>query len=283
MRASSIRRYRGLARAISTIVVSLIALGCESAAPPSAADAETEDHDAAAEPVVSITRLPGNPIVRPHMDDRMGHNVQGPSLIRVPDWLPDPLGRYYLYFADHKGDYIRLAYADELTGPWKIHTPGSLQLAQSHFATEPAAIPDDVDPDDDRWAKAVREGVPTPIGSATKPHIASPDVHVREDRREIVMYYHGLEDFRFQRSRVATSKDGISFESLEPLIAHSYLRAFRHDGQWYAMAMPGIFYRSPDGIDDWEEGPTLFPATMRHAALLLHGNELLVFWRQRRR
>ena len=86
-------------------------------------------------------RLPGNPIIRPRMDDRMGRNVQGPSLIRVPDWVRKPLGRYYLYFADHKGDYIRLAYADALTGPWQIHRPGSLQLSEALFPLERIAAP----------------------------------------------------------------------------------------------------------------------------------------------
>jgi len=75
-------------------------------------------------PFCRVRRFDHNPIIRPHMDDRMGANVQGPSLIRVPDWLPDPLGRYYLYFADHKGSYIRLAYADALEGPWRTHRPG---------------------------------------------------------------------------------------------------------------------------------------------------------------
>ena len=227
---------------------------------------------------VKVTRLVENPIIRPSMDARMGTNVQGPSLIRVPDWLPDPLGRYYLYFADHKGSYIRLATADQVAGPWEIHTPGSLLLEQSHFLTEPARIPDDVDPTQDRWRNAAAVGVPVPIDSATKPHIASPDVHVRDDRREVVMYYHGLEGFRFQRSRVATSKDGLSFVAKEPLIANSYLRAFQHAGQWYAMGMPGVFYRSPDGLGDFEQGPTLFPRTMRHSALLKRGNTLFVFW-----
>jgi hypothetical protein len=59
-----------------------------------------------------IDRLPQNPLIRANMDERMGGNIAGPSLIRVPDWIERPLGRYYLYFADHKGDYIRLAYAD---------------------------------------------------------------------------------------------------------------------------------------------------------------------------
>ncbi len=65
---------------------------------------------------MKVDRLPTNPIIQPQMDGRMGDNVNGPSLIRVPDWLPNPLGKYSLYFAHHRGDYIRLAYADELGG-----------------------------------------------------------------------------------------------------------------------------------------------------------------------
>ena len=63
---------------------------------------------------VHVARLSGEPIIRPHMDDRMGSNINGPSLIRVPGWVEKPLGRYYLYFAGHKGAYIRLACADAL-------------------------------------------------------------------------------------------------------------------------------------------------------------------------
>ena len=278
MHAPTIPGFPALAVAMTLLPMALTVLGCggETVLPEPGADGS--EHSSAVGFDVTVTRLPDNPIIRPQMDDRMGHNVQGPSLIKVPDWLPNPLGRYYLYFADHKGDYIRLAYADDLSGPWHMHTSGSLALADSHFLTDPAAVPVDVDPTAPRWAKAVREGVPTPIDSATKPHIASPDVHVRHDRHEIVMYYHGLEDFRFQRSRVATSKDGLTFTGREPLISRSYLRGFQHDGQWYAMGMPGIFSRSSDGISDWEEGPTLFPATMRHGALLKRSERLLVFW-----
>ena len=65
----------------------------------------------------TVTRLTDGPIIVPNMDARMGSNIQGPSLIRVPEWIDDPLGNYYLYFADHRGTYIRLAYADEITGP----------------------------------------------------------------------------------------------------------------------------------------------------------------------
>ena len=93
---------------------------------------------------VTVRRFTENPIITPDLSPRIGTNIQGPSLIRVPQWIPDPLGTYYLYFADHKGSYIRLAYADALAGPWTIHEPGALHLEDSHFSTEPARVPDDV-------------------------------------------------------------------------------------------------------------------------------------------
>ena len=72
---------------------------------------------------ITATRIMEEPIIHPGMDARIGTNINGPSVIRVPDWLAKPLGRYYLYFAHHKGTFIRLAYADNLKGPWQIH-PG---------------------------------------------------------------------------------------------------------------------------------------------------------------
>src|ERR1700716_3198501 len=59
---------------------------------------------------VRVERLGAGPLLSPQAHPAVGANIQGPSLIRVPDWVRRRLGRYYLYFADHKGTYIRLAY-----------------------------------------------------------------------------------------------------------------------------------------------------------------------------
>ncbi len=234
-------------------------------------------------PRYRVRRFDHNPIIRPHMDERMGANVQGPSLIRVPDWLPDPLGRYYLYFADHKGSYIRLAFADALEGPWHMHPPGSLQLGASRFPVQPLTPPP-TDPranDDARLpgrAPAGTAGVPPPLEDATITHIASPDVHVDHENRRIVMYYHGLVSFGTQRTRVATSGNGIDFSAREELLGPSYFRVFKHAGYTYALAMPGILLRSRDGLSGFERGPTLFEPLQRHTALLKQGERLHVFW-----
>lgn len=200
------------------------------------------------ETAIRIRRFATNPIIRPHMDRRMGDNVNGPSLIRVPDWVRDRLGRYYLYFAHHDGHYIRLAYADRLEGPWHMHEPGVLPLSGSRFAG----------------------------------HIASPDVHVDERERRIRLYFHGSDlpsgIGHPQDTRVALSSDGLNFETSPELLGRPYFRVFGWRGDVYALAMPGVVYRSRDGLGGFEEGPTLFSSAMRHSALLLEGDRLTVFY-----
>jgi hypothetical protein len=217
---------------------------------------------AAEPPTVTVTRLAGGPIITPQMDLRMGGNIQGPSLIKVPEWVENPLGQYYLYFADHRGEYIRMAYADAVTGPWTVHTPGTLTLEQSYFPT--TCPPCSLAPGQ---------------SAALYAHIASPDVHVREDLQQIVMYLHGRGEGR-QFTRHAVSSDGIHFEGREEDLGRPYFRVIKHDNAWFAMAMPGYLYRSQDGLTDFEEGPQLFSDDMRHSALMIRNNQLYVFYTQ---
>lgn len=189
-------------------------------------------------------RLGSGPIIGPHMDRRMGTNINGPSLIRVPPWVKDRLGAYYLYFSAHDGSYIRLACADALAGPWRMHEPGVLELADSYF----------------------------------EDHIASPDVIVDAERRQIRLYYHGVADASGeQKTRVALSSDGLSFQARPDILLDWYARIFRRDGVWHALTMPGRFWRSSDGLAPFTPGPLLFSSAMRHAAVRLTGDRLDVF------
>ncbi len=223
----------------------------------------------------TVIRLKENPIVRPEMlpgDD--GENICGPSLIRAPDWLEKPLGKYYLYFAHHKGSFIRLAYADRLEGPWTVYEPGTLKLEDVLSAGDYKAIK----------------------GS----HVASPDVHVDDGKKEIRMYFHGLIGPATRwghRSRVATSKDGIHFQPRPKDIGEPYFRVFQWDGYYYAVTRAGNLTRSRDGLTGWEERGDTYAlgkqamgkfaeathdkqakAIMRHTALKLDGNVLSVFF-----
>jgi hypothetical protein len=195
---------------------------------------------------MKVRRLPNNPIIRPHMDERMGDNINGPSLIKVPEWVRNPLGRYYLYFAHHQGTYIRMAFSDHLEGPWKIHTPGVLDLKDSFFGE----------------------------------HIASPDVHVMDETREIRMYYHGccMPEPPRQVTRLAVSTDGLHFEARPAILGSSYWRMFKWRDYYYVLEMPGKLRRSKSGCSGFEEGPTLFTRDMRHTAVRVDGNVLHVFY-----
>ncbi len=136
------------------------------------------------------TRLLDHPIIRPHMDRRMGGNINSPALIRMPDWAGARPGRYHLYFSDHKGRYIRLAYANALTGPWRMHGPGVLDVADSPFeATDP---PEPAPEDRPAWSRKMPsdpvtllepelpwEGVDLPLGTSV---MGGLDRRVRELR-----------------------------------------------------------------------------------------------------
>jgi len=192
---------------------------------------------------VQIRRFDTNPIIVPDMDAHMGRNINGPSLIRVPEWIERPLGRYYLYFAHHGGKYIRLAYADELSGPWTMHEPGVLPLDDTPF-----------------------------VG-----HVASPDAHVDHAERRIRMYFHGGCGSEGQWTSIARSRDGLAFDSQSERLGNGYFRVWDYGGWRYAMARSGRTYRSRDGLRDFEEGPQVVPG-VRHGAVRVDGGTLHVFY-----
>ena len=215
---------------------------------------------------VTAHRLLAGPIVRPHMDARMGDNINGPSVIEAPTWAGPALGRYYLYFADHKGTYIRLAHADRLEGPWRIHSPGCLDVADSLFCAERPAPPGPTP----AWAEGGKDWL--------YPHVASPDVHVDRAERRIRMYFHGLLPDGTQLTRAAVSDDGLAFRALPELLGPPYFRAFRHGGWHYALAYRNVVVRSRDGVSRFERGPAPLDPATRHSAALVRGDDLHVFW-----
>lgn len=197
-----------------------------------------------------VERFSTNPLITPASSPTLGDNINGPSVIRVPDWLPNPLGKYYLYFAHHAGTYIRMAYAEDLQGPWHIYEPGTLHLN---------------------------------IAEAFRDHIASPDVHVDDASRQIRMYFHGVAKARpGQWTGVAHSKDGIRFSAKPDLLGKFYFRVWQWQDHWYAVAKNnnegwGELYRAnhPDGPFELRGN---FLKDMRHAAVLVEGHTLRIFY-----
>jgi hypothetical protein len=188
----------------------------------------------------------------PHFSGSAAKNINGPALLRVPDWVPDPLGRYYLYFAHHKGDYIRLASAEAVEGPYTIHPPGVLRHLGPPF-----------------------------IGT----HVASPEIYVDEQTQTIRLYFHanlkgtGAFADQIQMTYLATSRDGLGFSVRPEQMAPFYLRVFRHGDAFYGIAKnenrDGMLLRSPDGLVPFERGPTFFPK-FRHCAVHVVGETAYV-------
>ncbi|MBK6510397.1 MAG: hypothetical protein IPG06_13715 [Haliea sp.] len=227
-------------------------------------------------------------------DHEEGENIQGPSVIRVPDWIPSamrpsPEARYYLYFAHHNGTYLRMAWAAQIEGPWHLYRSGA------DFETGHRGVLDM------GGGKTLHIG----NGVTVKNHIASPDVHVDDYRKLIVMYFHGPTLFHGeyvgQKTFVATSSFGLDFQAgIKPVMRGRHTSGFSATWEKVALSGGGQFDQAPDpyytlgspaknnsGKDLWSSGSRPFEADLfaagvsgqlRHTAAHLYNDRLSVFY-----
>jgi len=224
---------------------------------------------------ISFERFQGNPIIHEGLLPPLeGDNINGPTLIKVPDWVMNKLGKYYLYFAHHKGKYIRLAYADKLEGSWKIYEPGTLKVEDCICKDAPVGT-----------GESVRhQGAETSDDNVQ--HVASPDIFIDNARKELVLYYHCPLEYQGKKSQYslsAVSKDGLRFKADNVVLGESYFRVFRWNDYFYAIGRSSAVYRSKDGRTAFEKGPNPFlkvqnPSLLRHSAVKLVGNTAWVFY-----
>lgn len=231
---------------------------------------------------VRVTRFATNPLVTVRTSPTLGGNVNGPTVIRVPDWVERPLGRYYMYFANHRDVYIRLAYADAVSGPWTLHEPGVWHVRDSALYRP--------QPDSARFG-----------GFNT--HFASPEIFIDTANRRIVLWAHGWytngehwpaepkaaqqwanEKGYGQFSQAAVSSDGLGFTAQPAITKESYLRVFQRNGALYGMSRLGVLIRGEHPLASFTIGPNAFRDTpygstrVRHVALLPRGDRLHVFF-----
>lgn len=233
---------------------------------------------------ISVERFIDHPIIYPELDDSIGSNIQGPCLIKVPKWVNNPLGKYYLYFAEHKGSYIRLAYANNLEGPWTVYRNGSLHLSQTTFPQTNLTLTKEQEellptlPEKLGFAKDTK--IPHDlVKEAVTVHIASPAVYIDNENQKIIMYFHGLTGPAIQKTRVAFSKDGINFEQpSDEDLGKTYMRVFKYDNTYYGLSMPGQLYRSDNAFTGFEEGNIIFGPNTRHSDIMLCGDTLYVIY-----
>jgi len=223
-------------------------------------NADSADENRNAVQTISVKRCDNNPLITFASSPILGNNINGPSVIRVPGWVKKPLGKYYMYFAHHKGKYIRLAYADDLSGPWNIYETGVLHLNQ------------------------------VPI---FKNHIASPDVHIDEKMKKIQMYFHGrLKAVKAQKTLMADSEDGLLFKPDNKILGMFYFRVFKWGEYFYAIDAGGSLNRSGLTDKEWHkrEKKLIAPVTVddeygrrinvriRHSAVMVKDGLLYLFY-----
>jgi len=231
---------------------------------------------------VTARRLPENPLITTRTSPALGDNINGPTVIRVPKWVKQPLGRYYMYFAHHMGASIRLAYADAIAGPWRVHEPGVMPVRETAFFRPQPDPPENL------------ENFYT--------HVASPEIYVDEGRQRIVLWFHGWytngerwpvdqaaarewarQNAYGQFTQSGESSDGLHFDVRPEISRTSYLRVFRFGDLFYGMARLGLLLRSSDPLALFEPGPNPFAGgpyagRVRHVALLQRGTVLYVFF-----
>lgn len=183
-------------------------------------------------------------------------NINGPSVIRVPDWLKPRLAstaaadaNYILYFAHHRGDYMRAAWAEQIAGPWRLYNPLGDQ--------SPHGLRGVMDLDGDENNGGANQ-INLENNLKIINEVASPDVFLDPANQRVVMYFHGQSRGIGQRTFVSTSHDGLNFNSeadgnqpgfgIAPVqLGDFYFRGFEHKGRAYAFANKGFLLRAPEG------------------------------------
>jgi len=191
----------------------------------------------------------GNPIIVPSMfsNPSDGENINGPSLIRVPDWIPlneraDVTAQYYLYFAHHSGDYIRMAWAANIEGPYTLYndfvTVGDRGVLDNNGSN--IVLDNNI---------YIEEN-----------HLASPDVLVDDVNQRIIMYFHSGSSYYVnnveqndQVTWVSTSPYGLEFyngiESVQ--LGSSYFRVFEYNGDLFAFDNGAKTNKALDSANPW--------------------------------
>jgi len=263
------------------------------------------------DPTFQVTRLnDSQPIIDQAMFSALGvadegKNINGPSLIRIPDWIPateraHPSAVYYLYFAHHDGDYIRMAWATDVEGPWTLYQTG-VQVPLGDRGVL------------DNGGMDLDFGMGITI---EENHLASPDVHIDDENQQIIMYFHTGSSTLFngnpsgsQNTWASTSDFGLDFlAGIRPVrLGPSYFRVFSHGGELYSVDNSGFPRRALDPNNPWEptsdyyddatipslweqhpdrvlQDPIPVPRgdlRVRHSAVRVVGDELQLFYTQR--
>jgi len=167
---------------------------------------------------IQVERMSGNPMLVHEMysSERSESSIMSGCLIKVPTWVSNPLGKYYLYSAAHHArDHLDLAYADDINGPWTVYDPGVLPIEET-------------------------------CDHGELNHISAPDVHVLEDQKRFVMFFHGDTECFGHQGGIALSDDGITWRSAgyDIRIPAYFVVKRAIDGKYYGVGKKNEIFRS---------------------------------------
>ncbi len=186
-------------------------------------------------------------------------NICNPTCIELPKWCTNRLGKYYLYYADHKGKFIKLACSNNLFGNW-INVNKKI-----------APIAD--------FKNAVN-------------HIASPDIYIDNINKKIYLFTHSHSNEKIgQWTFLSVSSDGINFKQMSTkCLAPFYLRVFKFKNYFYGISKGGNLWRTKKITNKFKNHQNLFnkklnkeflhnkPGSIRHVGILIKKNKLYCFY-----
>ena len=200
-------------------------------------------------------------------NSKAGDNICGPCVIRVPEWVKNPLGKYYMYFARHSssnmsGAFIRFAYSNSPKGPWTVDNKKVLRREDLI--------------DISRYKSGE---IKKPLRK--KQHIASPDVLIDHKNQKIVMYFHG--SYKGHNTGAAVSDDGLNWKDMDIDLGEPYLRVFKHNETFYGISQGPRHNKSTrfiklNGMFKVSESHCIPSTNWRHHTILKKNYDLLVFY-----
>lgn len=206
-----------------------------------------------------------------HSYEGAGVNYNGPSIVKIPSWVAtgdraDPSANYYLYYGHHDGQYIRMAWAASIEGPWTYYrATGDKTAARQRTSTDGRGVLDfgTLTTQYDMGNTIV---VPT---YASGGHLSSPFIYLDNVNEQFVLLFHARTTWTSttrpragfvtvnQHTMVATSSDGLNFHSVSQggqvghglresaILAPFYLNPFNIRGRWYGFENQGRLWQSP--------------------------------------
>lgn len=189
-----------------------------------------------------------NKIVLKHKDLKYNpcNDIIFPSVIKVSEYIKNPLGKYYMYYAPHSNPGgICLAYSNDLNEQW-------IEYEKNPIITN-------------KWKDMYEVE-----------HVSSPHIIYIEEKKQFFLYFHGDNE----QTRYAFSSDGIDFnyggivldtEISSEFSGLSYARTFKLDkpettykyimfylgytyieGSWSEFKSFGLYYALSKNCIDWE-------------------------------